>query len=381
MPTAHNMRYVYTISLIAALGGYLFGFDFAVISGALPFLKSTFGLTAYQEGFTTGSLALGCIAGCLAAGLVCERLGNRFSLMIASIVFASSSVLMALSTSIHYFIAARFLAGTGVGMASVLSPMYIAEISPAQVRGKMVSLNQLAIVMGILITNIVNYFLGTHGAEAWRWMFASGAIPSLLFFAGIFLLPESPRWLINNGKTAKAQQVLRRFGDERYVSESLSKIQQSSVKTDHISFLALFRKPFIYPLVAGAGLAVFQQLCGINVVFNYTAIIFESIGFNKEDQLMQTVFTGVINLIFTLVAMSMVDRVGRKPLMLTGGAGLAILYPCIAWVLLTGSPIASVLLLAAIAVYAVTIGPVTWVLISEIFPGKIRETATSFSVV
>lgn len=301
--------------------------------------------------------------------------------MIAAIVFAVSSLLMATSTSVTYFTGARFLAGTGVGMASVLSPMYIAEISPSRVRGRMVSLNQLAIVLGILITNLVNYFLGMHGPDAWRWMFASGAIPSLLFFTGVIFLPESPRWLINAGKNDRAKEVLARFGNAEYVNESMAKIQQPSRLATSVSFAALFRKPFLYPIIAGAGLAIFQQLCGINVVFNYTAVIFESIGFNKEDQLMQTVFIGIINLVFTIVAMAMVDRVGRKPLMLTGGAGLAILYPCIAWALLTGSVLTSFMLLAAIAVYAVTIGPVTWVLISEIFPGKVREMATSFAVV
>ena len=381
MNATFNTRYVYRISLIAALGGYLFGFDFAVISGALPFLTTQFGLTAYLQGFTTASLALGCVAGCLGAGWISKRLGSRIALMIAALLFTVSSLLMAAAPHLTWFISARFLAGTGVGMASVLSPMYIAEIAPASVRGRMVSLNQLAIVLGILFTNIINYFLGTGGENAWRWMFASGAIPSVLFFLGIIMLPESPRWLSNAGREDKARKVLERIGNKEYVDNAFLRMRSSASRQSGISFSGLFKAPYLRPLLAGAGLAVFQQLCGINVVFNYTTVIFESIGFTQQGQLMQTVFTGIINLVFTLLAMSLVDKVGRKPLMMVGAAGLALLYPAIALALHAGSPFTSIILLAAIALYASTLAPVTWVLISEIFPGKIRETATSFSVV
>lgn len=377
----YNYRYILIISFISALGGYLFGFDFAVISGALPFLKTAFNLNAYQEGFTTACLAIGCIAGCISAGKISGKKGRRSALRIAAIIFAVSSISMGLATSLTYFNISRFCAGVAVGMASVLSPMYIAEISPADVRGRMVSLNQFAIVTGILFTNIINYFLGNNGDDSWRLMFASGAVPSMLFFAGIMALPESPHWLVHKGQIEKAKKVLNKIGNGSYAEKTLQQIQQPGAETNKIPFHFIFRPQFIKPVIAGAGLAIFQQFCGINVVFNYNTTIFESLGFNQDDQLMQTVFTGAVNMVFTFVAMALVDKIGRKPLMFTGACGLAVLYIFIAQALHTGSIYSPVVLLAAIGVYASTIAPVTWVLISEIFPGDIREQATSFSVV
>lgn len=380
MSQSYRTSYIFFISFISALGGYLFGFDFAVISGALPFLKENFALNAYQEGFTTASLALGCMIGCLLASRASERMGRRWSLFLAALIFAFSSLFMAAAASISQFILARFFAGCAVGMASVLSPMYIAEISPAPLRGRMVSLNQLAIVIGILVTNCVNYFLSYHGADAWRWMFASGAIPATCFLAGILLLPESPSWLMERGKKEKALNILRRIGNESYAQAALSVMTEKSPDEKNIPYKALFSTRYKAALLAGIGLAVFQQFCGINVVFNYTASIFESIGFDQNDQLLQTVFIGAVNLIFTLLALTLVDRVGRKPLMLGGAASLSVLHLVIAIALATQWAYTSVALLAAIAIYACTLAPVTWVLISEIFPGKIRSKATSFSV-
>jgi sugar porter (SP) family MFS transporter len=377
----YNYRYILVISFISALGGYLFGFDFAVISGALPFLKTEFNLDALQEGFTTASLAIGCIAGCVSAGKISEKKGRRFALKIAAFVFMVSSISMALSNSLVYFNISRFFAGTAVGMASVLSPMYIAEISPPDVRGRMVSLNQFAIVTGILFTNVINYFLGAGGNDSWRWMFASGAVPSVLFFAGILLLPESPHWLVNNGQPDKAKKVLNKIGNTAYAEHAFQQLHKPVTRSDKTPFSIIFRPQFVKPVIAGAGLAILQQFCGINVVFNYNTTIFESLGLNKSDQLMQTVFTGAVNMAFTFVAMALVDKIGRKPLMLVGTWGLAILYIFIAQALHAGSMYSAVFLLAAIAVYAATIAPVTWVLISELFPGDIREQATSFSVV
>ncbi|RYG06415.1 MAG: MFS transporter [Chitinophagaceae bacterium] len=375
-----NTGYIFLVSLISALGGYLFGFDFAVIAGALPFLKTQFDLNAYQEGFTTASLALGCMAGCIYAGRVSEKLGRKRSLMIAALVFTISSLLMAAASSISFFIAARFCAGFAVGMASLLSPMYIAEIAPAAIRGRMVSLNQLAVVIGILVTNIVNYYLGSHGDDSWRWMFGAGAVPSFLFFFGILVLPESPSWLFRKGRTEEASKVLQKFGNDQYASQALTMIRNSSVTEEKVSVAAIFKKPYSTAVVAGVVLAMFQQFCGINVVFNYTPAIFESVGFDKDDQLMQTVFIGAINLLFTLLAISLVDKLGRKPLMFAGAALLCLLHVLNAIAIATKSPYTTIPLLASIGTYACTLAPVTWVLISEIFPGKVRSTATSFAV-
>ena len=375
-----NTGYIISISFISALGGYLFGFDFAVISGALPFLKEQFGLNEYWEGFTTGCLALGAIAGCLVAGWVTEKYGRRPGLLTAASLFTLSSVAMAMAPSRDIFIIARFFAGAGVGMASMLSPLYIAEIAPAHIRGRMVAINQLTIVIGILITNLVNYSLRNNGTDAWRWMFGLGAIPSTLFIIGVLWLPESPRWLMQAGKQARAQKILIKIGGEIYAEESLSSISKNFSAVTKVKYSAVFAKAVFPAVLIGIGLAVFQQLCGINVVFNYTAVLFESIGFSKDDQLLQTVFIGGINLVFTLLAMLLVDKLGRKPLMLAGAGGLAILYIIISVLLGTKSASVSWFLLAAIGLYATSLAPVTWVLISEIFPNKIRIAATAVAV-
>ncbi len=375
-----NTRYIISISFISALGGYLFGFDFAVISGALPFLKEQFGLNEYWEGFTTGCLALGAISGCLVAGWVTEKYGRRPGLLTAAFLFTLSSIAMAMAPSRDIFIIARFFAGAGVGMASMLSPLYIAEIAPAHIRGRMVAINQLTIVIGILITNLVNYSLRNNGTDAWRWMFGLGAVPSTLFILGVLWLPESPRWLMQAGKQAKAQKILMKIGGENYAEESLSSINKNISAITKVKYSAVFEKAFLPAVLIGIGLAVFQQLCGINVVFNYTAVLFESIGFSKDDQLLETVFIGGINLLFTLLAMLLVDKLGRKPLMLAGAGGLAILYIIISVLLGTKSASVSWFLLAAIGLYATSLAPVTWVLISEIFPNKIRIAATSVAV-
>ena len=375
-----NNGYIIAISFISALGGYLFGFDFAVISGALPFLKVQFGLNEYWEGFTTGCLALGAIIGCLVAGGVAEKYGRRYGLLTAASIFAISSIGMATANNLTMFIFARFIAGIGVGMASMLSPLYIAEVTPSHVRGRMVAINQLTIVIGILITNLVNYSLRNNGTEAWRWMFGLGVIPSTLFIIGVLWLPESPRWLLQVGKEDKAQKILSKIGGENYAAESIISMQKTITVYSKISYKSVFEKAVFPAVLIGIGLAVFQQLCGINVVFNYTAVLFESIGFSKDDQLLETVFIGAINLIFTILAMLLVDKLGRKPLMLIGAGGLAILYVIIANLLGIRSPNVSWFLLAAIGLYATSLAPVTWVLISEIFPGKVRAAAISVAV-
>ena len=376
----YNSTYITGISFISALGGYLFGFDFAVIAGALPFLQQQFGLDAYWEGFATGSLALGAIIGCLIAGNIADKLGRKKGLLVAAALFFVSSLCMAFSVNKDIFIASRFLAGIGVGMASMLSPMYIAEIAPADVRGRMVAINQLTIVTGILITNIINYSLRNMGADAWRWMFGLGTIPSGLFFIGALALPESPRWLLNVSRKEEAVKVLRKIGSNVFAETTLASIQSSLTGNTKQGYAAAFKKGVLPAVMIGIGLAVFQQLCGINVVFNYTPRIFQSIGVSQDNQLLQTVFIGIVNLVFTLLAMLLVDKLGRKPLMLIGSAGLCILYIIVVRMLAAGSTTVSWFLLSSIGIYAMSLAPVTWVLISEIFPNKIRSVATSIAV-
>jgi SP family xylose:H+ symportor-like MFS transporter len=380
----YNSAYIITISFISALGGYLFGFDFAVISGALPFLRTTFGLTAWWEGFLTGSLALGCMLGCLIAGALAERFGRRPGLMTAAIVFALSSVGMALSGSLTVFIAMRFAAGIGVGMASMLSPMYIAEISPASVRGRNVAINQLTIVIGILITNLVNYMLADNGPDAWRWMFGLGAVPSLLFLLGVLWLPESPRWLIQANQNERARRVLIKIGDVNFAEHTVNDIKRSMTSAKQNAASSSVWAPAVRgAVVVGIILAVFQQFCGINVVFNYTSTIFESVGASLNQQLFETVSIGAVNLLFTIIAMWQVDKLGRKPLMLAGAAGLSVIYVILALLLKNqaAASLVSVFVLIAIALYATSLAPVTWVLIAEIFPNHIRARATTVAVV
>jgi sugar porter (SP) family MFS transporter len=375
-----NHGYIIGISFISALGGYLFGFDFAVISGALPFLQKQFVLDAYWEGFATGSLALGAIIGCLVAGFISDKYGRKPGLLVAASIFALSSLAMAFSPTRDIFIASRFSAGIGVGMASMLSPMYIAEISPAHLRGRMVAINQLTIVIGILVTSLVNYTLRNSGDDAWRWMFGLGFIPSFLFFIGALWLPESPRWLVKAGKDAKAGMVLNKIGDVNFAGEVLINIEKSLKGITKTNYADVFKKGVLPAVLLGIFLAVFQQLCGINTVFNYAPKIFQSIGASQDDQLLQTVFIGGVNLVFTVLAMMLVDKLGRKPLMLIGAGGLAILYIIVVQMLGAHSPNVSWFLLASIGIYAMSLAPVTWVLISEIFPNKVRGEATSIAV-
>ena len=379
--SSFNKFYILGISLISALGGYLFGFDFAVISGALPFLQKQFALNAYWEGLATGSLALGAIAGCLVAGKVADKYGRRPGLVLAASLFALSSLAMALSPNRDIFIVARFAAGIGVGMASMLSPMYIAEVSPAHLRGRMVAVNQLTVVIGILVTNLVNYTLRNSGDDAWRWMFSLGVIPSGLFLVGAYFLPESPRWLMKDGKDEKAKQILHKIGGQDFVDESVVNIKKSLEGVTRTNYADAFKSAVLPAVIIGIGLAVFQQFCGINTVFNYAPKIFERIGSTKDDQLLQTVFIGGVNLVFTILAMTLVDKLGRKPLMLIGAGGLAVLYIIVVRLLAINSAEVSWFLLAAIGVYALSIAPVTWVLISEIFPTKVRGAAISIAVI
>jgi SP family xylose:H+ symportor-like MFS transporter len=379
--TLINSKYIIGISFISGLGGYLFGFDFAVISGALPFLKMAYHLSPAGEGFLTGSLALGCIVGSVTAGSVADRFGRLPGLFASAFIFLLSALGMAFAWSFYMFIIMRFCAGIGVGMASLLSPMYIAEISPGKIRGRNVAINQLMIVIGILITNVVNYLLSAKGEEAWRWMFGLGAVPALLFLIGLFWLPESPRWLMQHGHVNKAKNALLKIGNAQFAAETIHGITQSITETSQGTFKDVFQKGVRPAVLIGVTLAVFQQFCGINVVFNYTSSIFESAGANLNRQLLETVTLGCVNLVFTGIAMWQVDKFGRRPLMLIGSLGLSIIYLALAFILQNHlSSFLSLFVGLAIALYAVSLAPVTWVLISEIFPNKIRGQALSVAI-
>jgi sugar porter (SP) family MFS transporter len=377
----YNIRYILIISFISALGGLLFGFDISVISGAIPFITPYFHLSEWGKGFAVSSLYLGCMAGCLIAGSISKSYGRKPGLMIAAFLFGISAIGVALSHQLLWFIVFRMIGGLGVGMASMLSPMYIAEISPASIRGRMVSVNQLTIVIGILLTYYINYLLAST-TDGWRWMFGCGLIPSLLFFLGMFFVPESPRWLMTKGKEIKSRKILQKIGGLDYADDIILQIGQTTNESDRGRWKVLLNKSIFPVLLIGIVLAVYQQFCGINVVFFYAPDIFAKTGAGVQAQLLQTVAVGAVNLIFTLVAMWLVERAGRRGLMLFGSAALIVCYIIIGLLLrdITGNgSLLLLFVLLAIASYAVSLAPVTWVLIAEIFPNRIRSEGVALA--
>ena len=396
----YNRGYVWLISVVAAMGGLLFGWDWVVIGGAKPFFQRYFELTSEaQIGWANSCALIGCLAGALVAGALSDKFGRKRLLVIAALLFAVTSLGNALAHSFSIFIAWRIFGGVAIGLASNLSPMYIAEIAPAQIRGKLVSINQLTIVIGILLAQYINWFLvrdlppgatdefirnSWFGQQGWRWMFGLTAAPSLLFFFGMLLVPESPRWLAKNGKPDRARGILTKIGGEPYASAAVADIKSTlaSEEVQRVRFSDLLEPRMRKVLVLGIVLAVFQQWCGINVIFNYAEEIFRAAGYDISTVLKNIAWTGSVNLAFTFVALGVVDRGGRRPLMLFGSAALAIIYiamGCCYSVGVKGLPML-LLVLAAIGCYAMSLAPVTWVVISEIFPNRIRGAAMSVAV-
>jgi sugar porter (SP) family MFS transporter len=395
----YNFGYIWLISIVAALGGLLFGYDWVVVGGAKPFFERYFHLTnAAQSGWANSCALIGCLVGALVAGALSDKFGRKRLLIASAFLFALTSIGNALAPSFSIFVAWRMLGGVAIGLASNLSPMYIAEIAPAQMRGKLVSVNQLTIVIGVLAAQTINWALvrnlpagatdefiqnSWYGQVGWRWMFGITAIPSLLFFIGMFFVPESPRWLAKNGKSKNARSILKKIGGENYSTAALGEIEATLVnEIEKVNFRDLFEPKMKKVLLLGIVLAVFQQWCGINVIFNYAEEIFRSAGYDISSVLKNIAWTGSVNMAFTFVALGVVDRGGRRPLMLFGAAGLAIIYTVMAFCYhahVQGWPML-MLVLAAIACYSMSLAPVTWVVISEIFPNRIRGAAMAIAV-
>jgi sugar porter (SP) family MFS transporter len=407
-----NFGYIWLISSVAALGGLLFGWDWVVIGGAKPFFQRYFQLTSEaQIGWANSCALIGCLVGALVAGALSDKFGRKRLLILSAFLFAVTSLGNALAGNFSIFIFWRMLGGVAIGLASNLSPMYIAEVAPAQMRGKLVSINQLTIVVGILLAQVINWSLVRHlgseilanlgsnatetakdqfirdswfGQQGWRWMFGLTAVPSLLFFIGMFFVPESPRWLAKNGKPENAKSILKKIGGESYGVAAMAEINSTlaSGEIQRVRFADLVDPKMAKVLVLGVGLAVFQQWCGINVIFNYAEEIFKAAGYDISSVLSNIAWTGSVNLAFTFVALGVVDRGGRRPLMLFGAAGLAVIYLVLGFCYhasVTGLPML-LLVLAAIACYSMSLAPVTWVVISEIFPNRIRGAAMSVAV-
>lgn len=396
----YNLGYVWLISIVAAMGGLLFGWDWVVIGGAKPFFQRYFELTSEaQIGWANSCALIGCLAGALAAGALSDKFGRKRLLIVAALIFAVTSLGNALAHNFTVFIAWRILGGVAIGLASNLSPMYIAEVAPAQIRGKLVSINQLTIVIGILLAQYINWFLvrdlptgatdefirnSWFGQQGWRWMFGLTAAPSLLFFIGMLLVPESPRWLAKNGMLDRARGILTKIGGASYASAAVADIESTlaSESSQRVRFSELLEPRMRKVLVLGVVLAVFQQWCGINVIFNYAEEIFRAAGYDISSVLKNIAWTGSVNLAFTFVALGVVDRGGRRPLMLFGSAALAIIYIAMGFCYSSGVKGLPMLLLvlAAIGCYAMSLAPVVWVVISEIFPNRIRGAAMAVAV-
>lgn len=376
-----NFRYLLTISLVTALGGLLFGFDISVISGTIPFLQEVFNLNEAMKGWVVSSALIGCIVGASFAGRLGDKFGRKKVLLVTSILFAVSAIGSGVANSIPTFVLYRILGGLAVGGASVLAPMYIAEVSPAHVRGRMVSINQLTIVIGISLAYYSNYFLLQVGENAWRWMFAAEALPALFFFFALFIVPESPRWLVARNRENDAKQVLTKVAGTDFAIFELSEIKASLVGNEKRGTLKqLFNKKYSFILFLGIFLAVFQQWSGINVIFFYAPDIFAKANLGVDAALFQTTLIGLMNIVFTILAMRVIDKIGRKLLMLIGAAGMAVCYIAIGFLFQIGRTDDWLLLTFIIitpAFFAFGLGPTVWVVLSEIFPNKIRGAAMS----
>jgi sugar porter (SP) family MFS transporter len=376
-----NSLYLYFICLIATMGGLMFGFDVAIISGAVPFIQPYFGWNELQLGWGVSSLLLGAMAGAFGSGILSDMYGRKSVLIVVALFFAVSCAFTALATSSIIFVTARVFGGLAVGAASVLSPMYVAEVAPPKNRGMLVAIYQLAIVLGILCSFIINY--GLHNIENnWRWMFATGIIPSVLFFVGLFFIPESPRWLFKAGREAESLKVLTRIGGEKLAKTEIIEISDS-LKGDmtSVSLNELFKPSARKVMLVGFILAVLVQVSGINTIVDYAPKILLAAGVEINNALLQTSLVGLINFIFTFVAILFIDKIGRRTLYLIGSMGMVItlILLAISFYMKMEGIFTLICILMFIAFFASCIGPVFWTLVSEIFPNRIRGKAVAFA--
>lgn len=376
--------YVILISIVAALGGLLFGFDTAVISGTINFIQPYFGLSEVGLGWTVSSLLFGCIAGVFIAGKAGDHYGRKKVLMLAAFLFFLSAVGSASAHLLYFFLIARILGGIAVGIASILSPMYIAELAPARYRGTLVSLNQLAIVVGILVAFFSNYLLIGTGENNWRYMLLVMAAPAVLLFFSLFLVPESPRWLVARNRNQEAFKVLEKTAGKELAEAELSEIQQTLKNTEESTFSDLLA-PKIKPLLLiGIILAIFQQITGINTIMYYAPKIFANVGQSNDSALMQTILIGGTNLVFTLVAMVLIDRFGRKLLIIIGSTGMMLMLSGLSALFFTNHTsgvLVLVFILGYIAFFAASLGPALWVVAAELFPNRLRSKGMSIAIV
>ena len=392
---AYKKQYLFLITFVSAMGGFLFGYDFVVIGGAKIFYEPFFGIenSVTLRGWAMSSALIGCLIGALMAGVWSDRYGRKKMLITAAVLFTVSSFGTGIVDNFTLFIIYRIMGGFGIGIASNISPIYIAEVSPAPVRGRFVSLNQLTIVLGILSAQLVNWQIGDYFMPdknvlspeciewAWRWMFFAIMVPSIIFLILSFIIPESPRWLAINKKCDYAKKIFYRIGGNDYAEKEMAEIENLNVAQGKVEWKTLLKPNIRKILILGVVLAILQQWCGINVIFNYAHEIFSAAGYAVSDVLMNIVITGVTNVIFTFVAIFTVDKWGRKVLMYVGWIGLSVIYAAMGacyYFQVGGWPML-LLVVMAIACYAMSLAPVVWVILSEIFPAKIRGAAMAIS--
>ena len=439
-----NQAFLWRICAVAAMGGLLFGYDLLVIGGAKPFYEAYFGIYnhPWMQGWVMSSAVVGCLIGVMLAGMLADAFGRKKLLILAAAMFTATAIGMALAHSLTTFCIFRIVGGMGIGLASALSPMFIAEVSPKQYRGRFVSFNQLTIVIGILSAQVVNLMIADYvahqftppeitaslttvedearvtinaaklagagdqeidliqqesnkqrasilletwnGRWGWRCMFGAGVFPAFVFLFLLFFVPESPRWLVKNGKSAQARAILANVGGEEYADAEIRDIAQT-IDADtqgRVRFSDLLDRRILPILSFGIFLAVFQQWCGLNVFLLYAEEVFRSAGYNISGLMFNIVITGFINLVFTFIAIATIDRWGRRPLMLIGAGGMAMIHAMLGYCFFIGmtGPLMLVLVLACIGCFAMTLGPTMWVILAEIFPNRIRGAAMSVAI-
>lgn len=399
-PEHLNRPFIWAISLVAAMGGLLFGYDWVVIGGAKPFFEPYFHLDSDElKGWANSCALIGCLFGSLFSGRMSDALGRKSLLIVAALLFAVSSLLTGWAHGFNEFVLWRIVGGVAIGMASNLSPLYIAEIAPSSMRGRLVSINQLTIVIGVVLAQVANLLIAEkvpdnatvdfireswNGQHGWRWMFIAVTVPSAVFFIGSIIVPESPRWLIKRGLRDKARAILSRIGGEAYADQEISEVEATldQDRSNQTGLRELLDPRLFRVLLIGCALAVLQQWSGINVIFNYAEDIFKAAGYGISAILFNIVISGLVSLVFTLIAVGTVDHFGRRALMLIGCGGIGLFHACIALAYyfdLKGLPVV-IPVLASIGCYSFSLAPITWVLISEIFPNRIRGTAISVAV-
>jgi SP family arabinose:H+ symporter-like MFS transporter len=381
-------KYVIIISVIAAIGGLLFGYDTAVIAGAIGSIQTIFDLSPALTGWAASSAIWGCMIGVIFSGFLSDKFGRKKVLILSAILFFISAVGSSIPNNLTQFVIARLIGGVGVGIASLLSPMYISEIAPAKIRGTLVTLYQLAIVIGINLVYYINLQIASSGDAqwnldiGWRIMLGSEVIPALLFIILLFFIPESPRWLASKGKIDSAKAIIEKINGQNKSAELLNEIQDS-FKEERGSILVLFTSGLRMAIVVGMFLAFFSQITGINAIIYYAPEIFKNIGFGADSAMFQTVIIGTVNTVFTFVAIAFIDKYGRRILLLWGISGMIICLGGVGLMFhieLSSGPWLLLFILGFIASFAMSLGPIPWVLISEIFPTKFRGVAMSISI-